>query len=131
MNRAMSLLVLATLAAAAERTLATRDFFYLGGKYAGPAGHEVMAGQMYVEVLRPQRVTRKYPLVLIHGNWQTSTNWMGTPDGRPGWADYFLAQGYVIYMVDQPARGKSAWHPSANGPLGGLSIADTEQRFTA
>ena len=131
MKRLAGLILLATMAIAAGRTLATRDFFYIGGKYTGAPGHEVMAGQMYVEVLRPQRVTQRYPLVLFHGNWQTSTNWMGTPDGRPGWADYFLAQGYVVYMVDQPARGKSAWHPSANGPLGGLSIADTEQRFTA
>jgi len=131
MNRVVCLFLIAAGAFAAERTLATRDFFYVGGKYAGAPGHEVMAGQMYVEVLRPQRVTRKYPLVFFHGNWQTSTNWMGTPDGRPGWADYFLAQGYVLYLVDQPARGKSAWHSSVNGPLGGLSIADTEQRFTA
>jgi pimeloyl-ACP methyl ester carboxylesterase len=90
-----------------------------------------MAGQMYVEVLRPQRVTRKYPIILFHGNWQTATNWLGTPDGRPGWADYFLDQGYVLYLVDQPARGRSAWHASANGPLSGLSIFDTEKRFTA
>ncbi len=131
MNRAVTLLLIAVAAFAAEHTLATRDFFYVGGKYAGAPGHEVMAGQMYVEVLRPQRVTQRYPLVLFHGNWQTSTNWMGTPDGRTGWADYFLGQGYIVYMVDQPARGKSAWHPSVNGPLGGLSIADTEQRFTA
>ena len=114
-----------------EHTLATREFFYVGGKYTGPPGKEVMAGQMYVEVLRPQRMKRRFPLVFFHGNWQTSTNWLGTPDGREGWADYFLGQGYVVYLVDQPARGRSAWHASANGPLGGLSIADTEQRFTA
>ena len=125
------LLLVAGTGFAAGHTLATRDFFYVGGKYTGPPGHEVMAGQMYVEVLRPERVTQPYPLVLFHGNWQTSTNWMGTPDGRPGWADYFLAQGYVVYMVDQPARGKSPWHPSANGPLGAPNLAETEHRFTA
>src|SRR5579872_2816256 len=131
MNRVLFLLLIGAAVFAAERTPATSEFFYVGGKYAGAPGHEVMAGQMYVEVLRPARVARKYPLVFFHGNWQTSTNWMGTPDGRPGWADYFLGQGYLVYLVDQPARGKSAWHASVNGPLGGLSIADTEQRFTA
>lgn len=131
MNRVVCLLLIGVAGFAAEHTLATREFFYVGGKYAGQPGHEVMAGQMYVEVLRPQHVTQKYPLAFFHGNWQTSTNWMGTPDGRPGWADYFLGQGYLVYLVDQPARGKSAWHASVNGPLGGLSIADTEQRFTA
>ena len=62
---------------------------------------------MYVEVLTPRRPRSRYPLVLIHGAAQTATNWMGTPDGRPGWADYFVGQGYTVYMVDQPARGRS------------------------
>jgi pimeloyl-ACP methyl ester carboxylesterase len=84
-----------------------------------------------VEVLRPARVTRKYPLVFIHGASQTATNWIETPDGRPGWADYFLGRGYLIYLVDQPARGRSAWHPSTNGPLQILSASDIERRFTA
>ncbi len=90
-----------------------------------------MTGQMYVEFLRPARVTRKYPLVLIHGAAQTATNWTGTPDGRAGWADYFVAQGYIVYMVDQPARGRSAWHASTNPALSGFSPAVVSQRFTA
>lgn len=110
-----------------RHVMSTRDYFYVGGKYAG----DVMAGQMYVEALRPARVTRRYPLVFFHGNSQTATNWMGTPDGRPGWADYFLAQGYLIYLVDQPARGRSAWHPKVNGALTILSLTDEENRFTA
>jgi pimeloyl-ACP methyl ester carboxylesterase len=114
-------------AAVRHETPFTREFFYVGGKYSG----DVMAGQMYVEVLRPARVTRKYPLVFFHGAWQTATNWMGTPDGRAGWADYFLGQGYLVYLVDQPARGRSAWHASANGALQILSAQDVERRFTA
>lgn len=126
----MLLMAAATLAAQPppkHHVPSTRDFFYAGGHYAG----EVMAGQMYVEVLRPAHVARKYPLVFFHGNSQTATNWMGTPDGRPGWADYFLAQGYLIYLVDQPARGRSAWHPKVNGALTILTVTDEENRFTA
>jgi pimeloyl-ACP methyl ester carboxylesterase len=115
----------------AQRTPATREFFYVGGQYAGAPGSQVMAGQMYVEALRPQRVTQKYPLVFFHGNWQTATNWLGTPDGRAGWADYFLAQGYVVYLIDQPARGRSPWHAAANGPIRGLPPETVEERFTA
>ena len=84
----------------------TRDFFYVGGSYVGDAGKEVMRGQMYVERLQPRQVKSRYPLVLIHGAAQTATNWLSTPDGRKGWADYFVEQGYVVYMVDQPARGR-------------------------
>jgi pimeloyl-ACP methyl ester carboxylesterase len=123
------LLLFVALAASAfaQRQFATREYFYVGGKYVG----EVMAGQMYVEVLRPAKVTRPYPIVFFHGNAQTATNWINTPDGRPGWADYFLGQGYVVYLVDQPARGRSAWHPTANGPVTILSTSDIERRFTA
>jgi pimeloyl-ACP methyl ester carboxylesterase len=115
----------------AQRALSTHEFFYVGGKYIGPPGKEVMAGQMYVEVLRPQHVTQKYPIVLVHSS-ASATLWMGTPDGRPGWADYFLNQGYVVYLPDQPARGRSAWHGSVNSPLK-VSIPESrnEQQDTA
>lgn len=118
-----------------QHALSTRDYFYVGGKYTGAPtdkeDKEVMAGQMYVEALRPARATQKYPLVFFHGAGQTGTNWMGTPDGRAGWADYFLDQGYVVYLVDQPARGRSPWHPSVNGPLQMRPPSWVEERFTA
>jgi pimeloyl-ACP methyl ester carboxylesterase len=117
--------------AADGRAVQTREFFYVGGQYLGKPGSEVMSGQMYVEVLRPRQVKQRHPIVFFHGNWQTATNWIGTPDGRAGWADYFLDQGYVVYLVDQPARGRSPWHSSANGALAGLSPALAESRFTA
>jgi pimeloyl-ACP methyl ester carboxylesterase len=79
---------------------------------------------MYVEVLRPQRATQKYPVVFFHGGKQTATNWMGTPDGRPGWADYFLGRGYVVYLTDQPARGRSPWHASLTGPMSFYPASD-------
>src|SRR5688572_10914036 len=98
-----------------QQALAHREFFYIGGKYTKTPDGELMAGQMYVEVLRPQRVSQRYPIVFFHGGSETGTIWMSTPDGRVGWADYFLNQGYVVYLVDQPARGRSAWHASTNG----------------
>src|SRR5712691_7843291 len=94
-----------------QSAVALRGYFYVGGKYVGEPGKEIMQGQIYVEVLAPKDVRRPYPLALIHGAAQTATNWMGTPDGRKGWAEYFVEQGYVVYMIDQPMRGRSAWHP--------------------
>jgi pimeloyl-ACP methyl ester carboxylesterase len=108
-----------------------RSFFYVGGKYVGEPGKEVMRGQMYVERLAPREVRRPYPLVLIHGAAQTATNWMMTPDGRKGWAEFFLEQGYVVYMVDQPARGRSVWHPEHNGKLRMFTAQQLETLFTA
>ena len=97
--------------AADQSAVALRGYFYVGGKYVGEPGKAIMQGQIYVEVLAPKDVRRPYPLVLIHGAAQTATNWMGTPDGRKGWAEYFVEQGYIVYMIDQPMRGRSTWHP--------------------
>src|SRR5215469_9414220 len=98
-----------------QSAIALRGYFYVPGSYVGEPGKQRMHQQMYVEVLTPRHPRLRYPLVLIHGAAQTATNWMGTPDGRPGWADYFVGQGYTVYMVDQPARGRSAPHPG-DGP---------------
>lgn len=106
-------------------------YFYAGGRYVGDAGRQVMQGATYVEVLRPRQVTRPYPLVLFHGAAQTGTNWLGTPDGRSGWAQYFLEHGCIVYIVDQPARGRSAWHPGVDGQVRNFSAPFLEKLFTA
>jgi pimeloyl-ACP methyl ester carboxylesterase len=113
-----------------QSAVAQRDYFYVGGKYVGEPGNEIMQGQAYVEVLAPKDVRRPYPLVLIHGAAQTATNWMGTPDGRKGWAEYFVEQGYIVYMIDQPMRGRSAAHPG-DGPTRMFTAANEEWQFTA
>jgi pimeloyl-ACP methyl ester carboxylesterase len=113
-----------------QSALGQRGYFFVGGKYVGEPGKEIMQGQAYVEVLAPKDVRHPYPLVLIHGAGVTSTYWMGTPDGRKGWADYFVEQGYVVYLMEQPMRGRSASHPS-DGPTVMFTARDNETRFTA
>src|SRR5947209_112520 len=113
-----------------QSAVGARGYFYVGGRYVGEPGKEIMAGQIYVEVIAPKAVKRPYPLVLIHGAAQTATNWMNTPDGRKGWADYFVEQGYVVYMIDQPSRGRSAWHPG-DGATRMFTAHQEEFQFTA
>jgi pimeloyl-ACP methyl ester carboxylesterase len=115
----------------AARTAAVRDHFYVGGRYVGEAGRELMAGQMYVEKLTPSKVTRPLPLVFVHGAAQTAANWLMTPDGRKGWAEHFMDLGYVVYLVDQPARGRSAWHSDVNGRWRMFTAPQLERLFTA
>jgi pimeloyl-ACP methyl ester carboxylesterase len=105
--------------------------FFVGGTYAGPPEATVMRGQMYVELLTPEEVTRPCPLVLIHGLAQTAMNWTTTPDGRQGWAEWFAEHGWQVLMVDQPARGRSAWQPGLDGAVKTVPVPVVEKMFTA
>ena len=113
-----------------QSAVAQRGYFYVGGHYVGEPGKEIMQGQIYVEVLAPKEQRRPFPLVLIHGAAQTATNWMGTPDGREGWAEYFVEQGYVVYMIDQPMRGRSAIH-TGDGATRMFTAQNEQFQFTA
>src|ERR1700693_3154674 len=101
--------------------IASTGFFYVGGKYVGAPGKEVMDGAEYVEVMVPKKIRHPYPIVFFHGAGQTGTDWLQTPDGRPGWAYFFIKLGYTVYMVDFPARGRSTYNPSSDGD-GGLTV---------
>ena len=107
-----------------------QGYFFVGGRYVETDKGPLMARQMYVEYYLPAVQTRPYPLVMIHGAAQTGTNFTGTPDGRKGWAQFFVERGYVVYVIDQPARGRSAYLDSL-GPNIRFSSAQLEQRFTA
>lgn len=93
-----------------------KGIFYVGGHYTGTENAHYHCNQMYVEVYTPIEQIHPYPLIMFHGAGQTNVNWIITPDGRMGWADYFVSKGYQVYLAEQPARGRSAWHPDENGP---------------
>lgn len=114
---------------------AARTYFYVGGGYSddGNGGH-IFKDQMYVEMLVPtsSQPNNSDPIVLIHGQGQTGTNFLNKPDGGLSWTSRFLEAGHTVYIVDQTFRGRSAW-----APLSGASAPSTysaeliQQRFTA
>lgn len=111
--------------------IARQGWFFAGGAIdAGRPGAPTV-GHMYVEFQIPQNAAHPYPVVMIHGGSQTGTNFTGTPDGRDGWAQYFLRRGYAVYIVDQVARGRAAQWSQANGPVTAANLARLEQRFVA
>ena len=115
-------------------SVASQGVLYMGGTYDNPANPTALSGQAYVFYQLPtgERDKRKYPIVMIHGSQQTGANFLGTPDGRPGWAAFFVSNGYPVYVVDQPGRGKSGYFPNAYGPQAGNPSPTTVQRmFTA
>jgi pimeloyl-ACP methyl ester carboxylesterase len=110
--------------------IARMGFFYAGGKYAGPPGKEVMTGAMYTEVWVPKQIRSPYPIVLFHGAGQTGTDWRQTPDNRAGWAYHLIDRGYVVYMVDYPARGRSVYAPGIDGSLTIRTAPQLEEIWT-
>ena len=101
--------------------IARKGFLFAGGSYWGEQGRQVMRGAMYTEVWVPRQVRSPYPIIFFHANGQTGVQWQQTPDNRPGWAYRLVEQGYVVYMVDYPARGRSAYVPLP-GPDGKTPI---------
>ncbi|KAK2049399.1 alpha/beta-hydrolase [Colletotrichum somersetense] len=111
-----------------------RSYFYVGGGYVedGSGGH-IFRDQMYVEKLLPVfGVSQSTPIVLIHGQAQTGSNFLNKPDGGRGWASHFVEQGYEVYIVDQTLRGRSAWMPGYGASEPSTYSAEIiQQRFTA
>lgn len=116
----------------AGETPVSREYFYAGGRYADDGtGQHIFRDQMYVEKLSPSvDCPKPCPLVFIHGQAQTGTNWLNKPDGSPGWASFFTSRGYTVYILDQTSRGRSPWKPD-NGTLSTYSAEIIQQRFTA
>ncbi|KAF2182979.1 alpha/beta-hydrolase [Zopfia rhizophila CBS 207.26] len=112
----------------------TREYFYVGGKYINVTvdgtTSQYMVGQIYVEKLAPPNPSQETPIIFIAGSGQTGTNFLNTPDGRPGWSSYFLSKGYTVYLTDQPSRGRSPWLPGT-GAMTALATYDIESAFTA
>jgi pimeloyl-ACP methyl ester carboxylesterase len=105
-------------------------YFFVGGHYETAKDKTTASGQMYVTYRAPERVTQPYPIVMVHGTAQTGTNFLGTPDGRPGWADHFAAKGFTVYVVDQVGRGRSGGDAETYGPYARLPVEDLETVFT-
>lgn len=113
--------------------IALRDqgFFYVGVRPTEVEGGMAPMGQMYVGFQLAAEKKHPYPLVLVHGGGGQTTDWMGTPDGRDGWLDYFLAEGFDVYFVDRPGFGRSpnsTLYGDLQAPASFEFIAD---RFTA
>src|SRR5215469_3793360 len=135
-HRTFRIWVAIGIAAAAGRakdaeplSIARQGYFFAGGKYSNHDKRTAMSGQLYVDFQIPTKQTHPWPVVMIHGGGQTGTNFTGTPDGREGWAQFFLRQGYAVYVVDQPGRGRAAYEAETYGPMTQLDADNIQRRF--
>lgn len=109
---------LKTVPTFSTENIARQGHFYIGGKWVQEKDGHHMRGAMYVEVWVPKKIRHPYPVLFIQaGGGQTNIALLQTPDGRPGWAYNFVNAGYTIYMMDFPARGRSAFNPGLDGEI--------------
>jgi len=99
-------------------TTSRRGSFWVTGERLEREGKHYQKGPMFVKWESPEVVTRRYPIVLVHGGTFQATEWFDTPDGRPGWAQRFVEAGYVVFCVDRPGHGRSPYHCEIMGPMG-------------
>jgi len=80
----------------------------LSSRVSDPNGRHV-AGQMYAQHFQQGAPCAPWPIYFWHGGGMTGCAWEDTPDGRPGWHDYFLRQGYDTVLSDAVERGRASW----------------------
>ena len=109
------------------------SYMWVNVKRAETARGAFVGGQqMYVEYMIPAQVRHPFPVVLVHGGGGQGTDWLGTPDGRPGWFQYLVSEGFKVYVVDRPGHGRSPIHPELHGgfPAQALTLESIAGRFT-
>jgi len=127
---ALTLGMLATPSLAAEDiVLRGMGSFHVGGRIAEVSGKEVrmiqrapggpmskldpngqfMVEQTYVQYFLPKVRKGKLPLLMWHGGGLTGVTFESTPDGRDGWMNFFIRQGWDTYVSDAVERGRSGF----------------------
>jgi pimeloyl-ACP methyl ester carboxylesterase len=119
------------LAACTPAQFALRDMgsFHIGGREVQISGKPVkevvftaggvpakvdlngsyLVESMYVQYFLPAGRRGGVPLLLWHGGGLTGVTYETTPDGRPGWLNYFLKKGWDVYNSDAVERGRAGW----------------------
>src|SRR5215471_17796932 len=95
--------------------IAEQGCFWVGVTYFQRDGRTVTDGsKLYVEYQKPEEQKQPYPVILIHGGGGQGTDWISTPDGRPGWRTLLVQRGYAVYIVDRPGYGRSPIRPDGS-----------------
>ena len=86
-------------------SLTGNDTSAVSGRNPGTA----MINQSYVEYQIPLAPKSPYPIILLPGGGHFGKVYETTPDGREGWATYFVRKGFAVYNADGVNRGASSW----------------------
>ena len=90
-----------------------------------PTPGTTVINQMYVRYMIPEDVAHYWsgsndrrhsktkkrvpPVIMVHGSGHTGVTFETTPDGREGWANHFVRNGFPVYVVDHSGRARSGF----------------------
>jgi pimeloyl-ACP methyl ester carboxylesterase len=102
--------------------LKAQGSFYVGGEtrhtdattgtpggFFFPNEDDIQVNQMYVQFQVPEGDAHHVPVVMLHGCCLSGKTWETTPDGRMGWAEYFVRRRHAVYLPDQSSRARSGF----------------------
>ncbi|MEM9017472.1 MAG: EF-hand domain-containing protein, partial [Verrucomicrobiota bacterium] len=75
------------------------------GDGAGISGKETSSfffKEALVHVVEPASVRKSHVVIMVPGHNLSSSIYLTTPDGRPGWAYHFADSGYKVYAINDP-----------------------------
>src|SRR5256884_4588801 len=64
---------------------------------------------MYVQYFLPANRKGQLPLLMWHGGGLTGVTYETTPDGREGWLNWFVKEGWDVYNSDAVERGRAGF----------------------
>ncbi len=78
------------------------------------AGRTLSGVSAYLQWFKPV-ISRKVSVTFVHGGGGQGSEFLRTPDGRPGWAHAFLKAGFIVNILDRPGHGRNYWNAVALG----------------
>ncbi len=91
----------------APLVIADQGHFWVGVRRRVTGHGTVPTDHMFVQYQIPVHRRHPFPIVMVHGGGGQGLDFLATPDGRPGWATFFLHQGFSVYVVDRPGHGRA------------------------
>ncbi len=93
-----------------EGTPTAVQFTRMTESLVDPRGHFAVE-HAYVQYFVPEERRPGPPVLLVHGGGLSGSCWDTTADGRPGWLQLLLADGYEVHVLDNAERGRSGFAP--------------------
>ena len=131
MRNTILIAALALLGGCVQSPIALRDMgsFHVGGREVEISGKPIrevvftpggvpakvdpngtyQVEQMYVQYFLSANKRGALPLLMWHGGGLTGVTYETTPDGREGWLNYFIKQGWDVYNSDAVERGRAGF----------------------